>query len=226
MLMLGMVIGTGEVGTALYDILSETYPISKYDISDGDMPDKNIDILHICFPWSDSFIGSVEKYQKKYTPKHTVIHSTVPVGTSDSLGATHSPIRGMHPHMKEGILKFVKFVGGCGADEVADYFRRAGIKVKVCRASQTTEMAKLISTLYYGVCIEFVKDAECLCIDAGVPFSEAFTLWQQTYNDGYAKLNRPEYMRPVLEPIQHKIGGHCVLPNALLLKSKFSDMVK
>ena len=43
------------------------------------------------------------------------------------------------------------------------------------------------------------------------------TLYNQTYNEGYSKLNKRNVVRPVLYPTT-KIGGHCVVPNAKILK--------
>ena len=45
--------------------------------------------------------------------------------------------------------------------------------------------------------------------------------WQEDYNAGYIKLGKPNVVRPVLTRIPNKekiIGGHCVLPNASILK--------
>jgi len=227
--MRGVVIGAGEVGTAVHSVLVDAYRTGlvdkDYDVAPA--PD-DVEIIHVCFPWGDWFDQEIEKYRDQYKPKYTVIHSTVPVGTSSRLDAIHSPVRGMHPNMEEGLRRFVKFVGGPApkSDAVVDYLRRAGMRVKLCRRSETTELAKLMSTLYYGVCIEFVKEAERLCGKHGAPFAEAFTLWQKTYNEGYRDILRPEYARPVLEPIQQKIGGHCVRENSVLLDSKFSELVQ
>lgn len=211
------IIGMGEVGSALEKVLSPYYPISP----------SQPEILHICFPYSDDFISEVKRYQVGYQhPRITVIHSTVPVGTSRKLKACHSPIIGIHPYLEKSIKTFTKFVSGEGADEVADYFRRVGLKVQICRESETTELAKLTSTLYYGLCIEYAKEVEKLCESHKVPFSEVYTLWNKTYNEGYKKLGYEEVIRPVLQPIQRRIGGHCVIPNLDLLKSKFVDFLK
>lgn len=225
--MVTLIIGEGEVGKALLEVLSERYKCYTVDIKDKEEEKiDRVDIMHICFPYSLQFIGEVERYQEKFKPRITVIHSTVPPGVSRLLKACHSPIRGMHPNLAKSLKTFVKFVGGENADEVADYFRRAGIKVQICRDSKTTEIAKLLDTLYYGTCIEFAKDAEKVCKRYRVPFSEAYILFNLSYNEGYQKLGYPEYIRPTLQPIQRKIGGHCVGPNLDLLKCKFSKFIK
>jgi UDP-N-acetyl-D-mannosaminuronate dehydrogenase len=210
--MKSLIIGKGEIGKSLWKVIG------------GEIRDKNplkvegVQIMHICIPYSNRFVSTVKEYQKLYKPKYTVIHSTVPVGTSSVLNATHSPVRGQHPHLEGGIRTFTKFVGGKDADEVVDYFRRFGMKTYLCRKSETTELLKLLDTTYYKKCIEFAQLAEKLCNKFNVPFSEVYTLANQTYNEGYEKLGRKDYIRPVLQPLQKKIGGHCVRENYELLK--------
>jgi hypothetical protein len=218
-----LIIGNGEVGKALYSVLGKTYSVRMLE---EETNLSGFDYLHICFPYDDIFDSEVRYYQKKYKPRITVMHSTVPVGTSDKLGACHSPVMGIHPFLEESLMTFTKFVGGKDADEVAEYFRKAGMKVHICRDSRTTELGKLADTMYYGVCIEFAKEIDNLCRKHNVPFSESYTLFNQVYNEGYSVLGRYEYIRPILEPIQQKIGGHCVIPNLYLLKSKFADFIK
>lgn len=169
--------------------------------------------------------AEVKSYKKEYSPDYAVIHSTVPVGTSRECSAIHSPVRGRHPDLSEGIETFVKFVGGEKADPVAEYFMRAGMKVQLCRKPETTELAKILSTSYYALCIEYVKEAERLCQKENVPFGEAFTLFQKTYNEGYKKLGDSEFQRPNLQPLQKKQGGHCTVPNLEFLDSDFADFI-
>jgi len=211
--MKSLIIGAGEVGTALRKIIGGA-------IRDKEYLAGHFDIIHICFPYSDKFIDAVKSYQQEYTPKHTVIHSTVPVGTSRQLGAIHSPIRGKHPNLEEGIRVLVKFVGGEDVDDVADWFRGFGLRVYICRKPETTELLKLLSTYYYKRCIEFCKEAEKLCERFDVPFAEAYTIANQTYNEGYEKLGMKEYIRPILQPLQKEIGGHCIEVNYNLLTGK------
>ncbi len=213
--MRGLILGAGEVGRALHEVLS---PFHETTLADLDPPElEGIEILHIAFPYGAAFESEVKAYRRRYRPRLTVVHSTVPVGTCEALGVTHSPIRGNHADMARSIKAFVKFVGGRDADEVAEYFNRAGIRPMICRESRTTELGKLLCTTFYGVLIEYTKAAEIRCDREGVPFAEAWTLFQQTYNEGYAAIGRPDYQRPILAPMQRRIGGHCVLPNLDLL---------
>lgn len=218
-----LIIGFGEVGKALYNVLKPYYNCGwrDKDIFGGEqIVFTNTDIMHICFPFTEKdFVADTMLYMTEYEPKYTVIHSTVPVGTSKTLKATHSPIRGKHPFLEDGIRRMVKFVGGANADEVAKYFMKADIRCIVVRNSDTTELGKILSTNYYAACIEFVKEAERICQRNEVPFHEAFTLFQQTYNEGWLRLGHAEFMRPVLQPLQGKLDGHCLYPNLKLLPS-------
>jgi UDP-N-acetyl-D-mannosaminuronate dehydrogenase len=209
------VIGLGEVGSAIQRIFNaDGYDIKNVGVSD--IP-KQYDYLHICIPYSDNFIKFVEIEQAIHSPKYTIIHSTVPVGTSRKCKALHSPIRGLHPNLYEGIMTFEKFIGGEKASEVADVFRKAGLKVILCDKQETTELGKLLDTEYYRACIEFTKHAGKLSYAHDVPFHEVYTLFNMTYNQGYKKLGHEEYVRPVLQNINTPIGGHCVTQNAKLL---------
>lgn len=222
--MKSLIIGMGEVGESLAKVLGPHYddtycydPVIEKWKDDSDPP-VIYEMIHICFPYSDKFITYVKEYQEKYKPKYTVIHSTVPIGTSSHCGAIHSPIRGLHPNLEGGIRGFVKFLGGKQASEVADYFRRAGIKVMLFDQSETTEAFKLFDTEYYRVCIEFALRVKKYCDEQNLSFHEVYTLGNQTYNEGYKELGHPEFVRPVLQPIMKPIGGHCVLPNKELIK--------
>jgi len=217
-----IIIGRGEIGKSLDKVLSKEYPTSMID-KDDSLTGK-FDIAHICFPYSENFVDIVKDYQSKYSPEHTVIHSTVPVGTSRKLNAIHSPCVGIHPHLEESLETFTKFLSGEDASQVADYFRRAGIKVSVTNRQETTELMKIMSTSFYGVCVEYTKEVKRLCDENNVPF-ESWTLWTNNYNKGYDRLGYPEYSRPNLVPLKKKIGGHCVLPNLEFLDSEFGEFI-
>lgn len=211
-----LIIGLGEVGQALWNVFPTA---SGYDPTRHDsLPEDSFDILHVCFPYSETFTKDVKAYQKKYKPKYTIIHSTVPVGTSKALGATHSPIRGIHPNLEQGIRTFVKFIGGSDASQVADYFRRAGLRVALFDKSETTEAMKLFDTEYYRTTIEFTHRVKRYCDENDLNFHEVYTLANQTYNEGYTQLGHPEFVRPVLQPIMKPIGGHCLIPNKKLIQ--------
>ena len=218
--------GKGEVGTAIRIIFNGSWVEKEESNTDNwgwqtEVPG----VMHVCIPYSEKFVLTVVEYAAVYNPAIIVIHSSVPIGTCASIAAydglkvVHSPIRGLHPHLYEGIKTFVKFIGGEHASLVADEFRRHGLKVMLFDKAETTELGKLLDTEYYRACIEFTHRAKELSDKYGVPFHEAYTLFNMTYNEGYTKLNHPEYVRPVLQPIAGPIGGHCLLPNKTLLEN-------
>ena len=212
-----LIIGYGEVGKALDAVLDEVYEVLALDRTDEDYTHFEPEILHITFPYSDKFVDYVKEYQEKFKPKYTVIHSTTPVGISRKCGAIHSPIRGKHPFLAEGIKTFVKYFGGDQVSEVADYFRLAGIRVCLYDKSETTEAMKLFDTEYYKVCIEFCQRVKRYCDEHNLNFHEIYTLPNESYNSGYTALGNPEFVRPILQPIMKEIGGHCVLENSKLI---------
>jgi len=209
-----LVVGLGEVGSAIQKIFKADGIDDKVY---NNLEERPYEYLHICIPYSNEFIDAVRYYQLIYNPKHTIIHSSVPVGTSRQIDALHSPIRGLHPNLYSGIMTFEKFIGGESASLVADEFRRAGLKVILCDTQEATELGKLLDTEYYRACIEFTLRAKELCDKHNVPFHESYTLFNETYNTGYKKLGHPEYVRPTLQPIMKPIGGHCVIPNSKLI---------
>jgi hypothetical protein len=219
-----LIAGLGQIGYVIRDIL------------DGDSVDillekttckeKKYHFLHICFPYEEGFIDLVKRYQERFSPNVTVIHSTVPVGTSESLSATHSPCRGVHPNLKEGIMTFVKYFGGEGADEAAKAFFERGIKVIVARSSNDTEAMKLWDTTIYGWNIVLEKTIFAYCKKHNLDFDLVYTEANRTYNEGYSKLGRPEFQKYILKHVEGKIGGHCVVNNLNFLESDISDIIK
>lgn len=219
------IIGYGEIGKAVEKLYTDPVAIKDLDRDDGL---GEVDVLHICFPFGDRFQELVSNYISEYQPQFTVIHSTVPPTTTEALvsltGArvVHSPVRGVHPELLEGLLTFDKYVGAdfeCA--DILEHFSALGIKTKLV-SSRTSELAKLMSTTYYGVCIAWHGEMKAMCDSLNINYDEAVTDWNTGYNAGYDKLNMPNVVRPVLYP-PTKIGGHCVVPNAELLKTVLSS---
>jgi hypothetical protein len=224
-----LIVGGGEIGSSLLKTLSDEYVVNIYDSKYPNdleyLKKEEYEIMHVAFPYSKDFIKQVKYYQKMFKPNYTVIHSTVPVGTNRKLGSISSPVVGIHPHIEKSLKTFTKFLGGKQASEVADYFRRAGMKVYLCDNPETPELMKIQCTTLYGLNIEFFKDMKEQCKKYNVPF-EAWTIWNSNYNHGYAKLGYMEYWRYNLVPIMKEVGGHCVRPNLSLIKTKFTEFLK
>lgn len=229
-----LVIGAGEIGNSVFNILARVY--DAY-IRDKKIPflipplPKEFRVINICFPYSESFIHDVEEYIALYQPKLTIIHSTVPPGTTRKLGAgvVHSPVNGKHPRLEQSILTFKKFVGGndvFSTYEASLYLTKAGMKTQVLSSSVASELGKVGCTRRYGISIVEMKEFAKECDRLGVPFHEAYTMWNNNYNEGYQQLGNQEYFRPILRPLDGPIGGHCVIPNLDLLPGPLSDFIK
>ena len=229
------IVGHGQVGQAVAKLYSETdtskswFSFDKiliYDPYQGMMDDiSEVDILNVCIPYTKDFVSIVKDLP---TPNwYTVIHSTVPVGTTEKFGHKflHSPVRGVHPNLYEGLKTFVKFIGGDEqlAEAYSGHLKTLGVETHICKDAKTTELSKLADTTYYGLCIAFTSDMKKLCDEYDLDFMEVMTKYNNTYNEGYKKLGKPNVVRPVLYPTD-KIGGHCVIPNAKLLpRTKLID---
>lgn len=229
------IVGHGQVGQAVAKLYSETDTtktwfsfdkIQIYDPYQGMLDDiSDVDILNVCIPYTKDFVSIVKDLP---TPNwYTVIHSTVPVGTTEKFGHKflHSPVRGVHPNLYEGLKTFVKFIGGDEqlAEAYSGHLKTLGVETHICKDAKTTELSKLADTTYYGLCIAFTSDMKKLCDEYDLDFMEVMTKYNNTYNEGYKKLGKPNVVRPVLYPTD-KIGGHCVIPNAKLLpRTKLID---
>lgn len=222
---LSLIIGRGEVGKSLEEVLSSKYRtviLDKGEEYTGGVP---VFALHITFGFSRSFMKQVQDYQKKYQPKFTIIHSTVPVGTSARLMAFHSPIRGVHPMLAKSIRTFETYLAPFSA-EVYKYLSHCGMKVEQVLKPETTEALKLWCTTQYGMNIIMEKLIHEFCEENGVNFDLVYTRSNHTYNEGYTKLGMKNVVRPVLKHQEGGIGGHCVIPNLDLFKSPINDFIK
>lgn len=218
-----LVVGLGEVGMALVKVFKCD---GEDKFKDIEASERTYKFLHIAFPYKDeTFIDEVKRYQDKYSPTYTIIHSTVPLGTSDKCNALHSPIRGVHPHIADSILTFKKFLGGNECFEVAQEFKKFRVDCLCTRDARNTEAMKLWDTTMYGDFIVLNKEVHDYCKRHNLDFNIVYSLACETYNDGYTKMLRPEVMRPYLAYMEGKIGGHCVLENARLLNSKTANRI-
>ena len=118
-----LIIGYGEVGQALHALFSSEPLI--LDSSNPKFKDSNkikgVYFLHICYTYSERFLEHTKEYLDRFEPYSTIIHSTVPVGTTQKLNSYllqqkrkvsvfHSPVRGQHPKLAKSLLTFVKYL--------------------------------------------------------------------------------------------------------------------
>jgi len=214
--MKSLIIGKGEIGIALYKVLRKKYSVFIKDTEPLELAD--VETIHICFPYSKDFVKYVKEYQKQYQPRYTIIHSTVPMGTSAECNAYHSPVRGVHPHLAKSLLTFVKYLAPYNL-QLKRYFEQVGIKIKLVSKTETTELMKLYSTTIYGLNIIIEKEIYELCKRYGVDFKTVYTDCNRTYNIGYKQLKFHQYQKYILQHRKGQIGGHCIMSNAELLKN-------
>lgn len=211
--MVHLIVGYGEVGKALHEVLDEALYVDP--ILGCTWDGSFVDVVHISIPYSDKFNEIVEDY--KTFGNLVIVHSSVPVETCDSLGVVHSPIRGVHPYLAEGIRTFVKYFGGERATEAALIFAKLGLNVKIFDKARTTEALKLWDTTQYGRLIMMEKEIHQWCLDHNIDFDSIYTEANRDYNEGYTKLGMQHVVRPYLKHMEGPIGGHCVMPNTKLL---------
>ena len=213
--MKNLVIGEGQIGTAVKAVLEcESHDINQID-------KQKFDVIHICIPYSDSFIDIVRTYQERYEPTHTVIHSTVPVGTSRKLKAIHSPVTGMHPNLESSIRTFKKFFAGEGAEEMAQEFPNS----KVLSKPENTEAGKLWMLAIYGLNIMIEKEIHKYCVDNDLDFNEVYSETIEMYNKGYEDMGVKDSKVYKLKHQEGKIGGHCIVQNMKHLEHKLAEHI-
>lgn len=215
------VIGLGETGRPLFELLQEHY---GSEITGIDIPNKVKDafsVLNICIPYSGKFVNIVEEYQERFTPAVTIIHSTVPIGTTAKLkNAVHSPILGQHHNMKHCLRSFPKWVGGKLNKKASSYLESAGFQTITRNTPEETEALKLMCLAKYGMSIAFAQYQKEICDTYKFSYDDVLT-WDRYYNEYVSK----ELKRPVLSPPGDKIGGHCVIQNTKILNEQHPNKI-
>ena len=215
--------GAGEVGTAVHAVLSRAHPTTLRDV---DPVEAEADVLDVCIPWSSEFVESVAAYAIEHRARMVVVHSTVPVGTCDRQGWVHSPIRGRHPHLEEGVATFVKHFGGLGAEEAALDWKACEVTTAVHPRAAETEAGKLWELAQFGLQVRVQKAIRAWCTERGLDPDVVYGSFAHTYNSGYEALGATHFVRPVLKHVPGDIGGHCVVPMSHLLDHAITDIVR
>lgn len=217
-----LIIGMGEIGMAVHGVVgtSQTLDLDKKDI---ELP---IDILHICFPYSDKFADQVNYYAGIYKPNHIIIYSTLPIGTTRKiLGAVHSPVEGRHPDLELSIRTMPRWIGTNDQAEgrfFYGFFAKRNLKVKIVNDSNFTEMLKIRSTAKYGINLLWASYEQSIADDLNMPYVLVKD-FDKDYNRLYRDLGQDWAQRYILDPPEGKIGGHCVVPNAKLLNEQYPN---
>lgn len=220
-----LIIGMGEIGTAMYKVINRSKIVYARDIADTDHDADDVDILHIAFPYSAGFVNELNSYIEFYDPTLVIVYSTVPVGTCESLGTNivHSPVEGKHPDLEESIATSPRWLGCADllALEAAVQFWIPLVKVvRTLDSSRFTEFLKLRSTSKYGINLAWTDYEKSVSDQLGMNFN-ALQDFDRDYNQLYYDMGLPEFQRYILDPPGGHIGGHCVVPNAEILNEQY-----
>ena len=234
--MTDIILGMGEVGETLFDLLVDR----KFDCIGIDLDDskcknyteneiiENPQYLHVCLP------GELEKFtdiviewiNKIKNIQVVVIHSTVKPGTTktiqerSSIPILFSPVRGVHRRFLDDIKKYTKFISFDDTDidsKIKKDLENRFEKVDWMSTTKTAELAKiLVDTTYYGWLINYAQITKMICEKENVDFDEMWKFADEIHeNLG----NRPKMFPGI-------IGGHCVIPNLDLIEYENLDIIK
>lgn len=218
-----LVVGAGEVGTAVAAVLS---PARDVVVRDVDPVDVQADVLEVCIPWSEKFVPAVRGYVAEHGVGLVVVHSTVPVGTCDAEGWVHSPVRGRHPDLVPGLRAFVKHFGGERAADAAKAWADAGVVATEHSRAAETEAGKLWELVQYGISIQVQRSVYAWCAEQALDPGVVYRQFAEEYNSGYRELGEGWAVRPVIRDMPGPIGGHCVRPMSRLLDHPLADVVR
>ena len=234
--MTDIILGMGEVGETLFDLLVDR----KFDCIGIDLDDskcknyteneiiENPQYLHVCLPgelekFTDIVIEWVNKIKNIQV---AVIHSTVKPGTTktiqekSSIPILFSPVRGVHRRFLDDIKKYTKFISFDGTEinsKIKKDLENRFEKVDWMSTTKTAELAKiLVDTTYYGWLINYAQITKMICEKENVDFDEMWKFADEIHeNLG----NRPKMFPGI-------IGGHCVIPNLNLVEYENLDVIK
>ena len=234
-----VVVGVGEIGMPILQLLSETQTVVGFDTNPKLMNKKKFEklkgletsLLHVCVPFTNKFIPNVASIFNQFKPKCIVIHSTVSPGTTKKLQALlpipiiYSATRGVHKRMLSDLKRYTKFYAiesdvprsRWASSTYSRIMKKCGVKTKKMSNPITLELAKIIcDTSYYGWLINYAQLSNMIAIENKVDYNE---MW--SFADEIHKFlgNRPK-MFPGF------IGGHCIIPNLDLISNNTLDLIK
>jgi len=234
--MTDVILGMGEVGQTLFDLLVDR----KFDCVGIDLDNskckkyseneviKNPEYLHVCLPgeltgFTDIVLNWINKIKNIQV---VIIHSTVKPGTTKiiqeklSIPILFSPVRGVHKRFLNDIKKYTKFISFDGIEidlKIKRDLENRFEKIDWMSTTKTAELAKiLVDTTYYGWLINYAQITKMICEKENVDFEEMWKFADEIHeNLG----NRPKMFPGI-------IGGHCVIPNLDLVEYENLDIIK
>ena len=217
-----LVIGLGEIGKPLLELISERFDVVGVDLEPVEIHGE-CGIMHICYPFEiDDFVGESVQYIDKYKPCLTIVNSTVAPGITRAIyeatraPIVHSPVRGKHFKMKQELLHYVKFVGGIEEEwsrSAAEHFQSLGMQTKILPSPEATELAKLTETTYFALLIAWAQEIERYCNKLSLDYDEIVSFYDEI---GFF---------PPVRYFPGVIGGHCLMPNIKILKTVFNSEI-
>lgn len=225
-----VVVGLGEIGRPIFQLLSKQFLTVGYDTNQKLMNQKRFlkyrkiptSFLHICIPFGKIFLSNIQSLKEEFSPKCIVIHSTIKPYTTNKIQEKnkipiiYSATRGVHKRMRTDLKRYTKFFAldpkATDAKRIAlEYskiMKKCGIKTKRISKPITLELAKIVcDTSYYGWLINYAQLSNIIAIQHKVNYDE---MW--SFADEIHKFlgNRPK-MFPGF------IGGHCIIQNLKLI---------
>jgi len=234
--MTDIVLGMGEVGEILFDLLVERgIDCIGIDLDNSKCKNysensiiENPEYLHVCLPGElTQFVEITLNWISKINGvKVVLVHSTIKPGTTKNIQEKSkipilfSPVRGVHKRFLDDIKKYTKFISS--DDKQIDSKIKLDLekrfeKIDWMSSTKTAELAKiLVDTTYYGWLINYAQITKMICEKEGIDFDEMWKFADEIHeNLG----NRPK-MYPGI------IGGHCVIPNLSLVEYEDLEMIK
>jgi UDP-N-acetyl-D-mannosaminuronate dehydrogenase len=234
-----VVVGLGEIGFPILQLLTKTKPVVGYDINKNLMDEKKFNkyakldtcFLHICIPYNKNFFSNVLSSYKKFKPQCIVIHSTISPGTTNKIQSMlkipviYSATRGVHKRMLYDLKRYTKFYAieknapnvKWAAKTYFNLLKKCGVKSKQMSNPITLELAKIVvDTSYYGWLINYAQLSNMIAIQNKVNYDEMWSFADEIHK--YLG-NRPK-MFPGF------IGGHCVIPNLDLMNDETLDIIR
>lgn len=216
-----VIIGGGEVGNTLYSIMNHAVEyLSMLDLDPSRQINPNldlpVDLLHICFPYTQDFVNIVQSYDQKLNPTAIIIHSSVLIGTSKLLQSMTktpvitSPVRGTHNNFVADMLRYPKWFAFNGVenkaikDKIINKFEEMNIHLVWKEKGTTLEKAKIYcDTTYRAWMIAYRYMVDEICNDPEI--------WEYAQEIHDIRGDRPVHYR------DKKIGGHCLIQNLDLM---------
>ncbi len=239
-----LVIGLGQVGRPLYELIKESgkFEVYGHDIDVNKTRDvaqitsnESVDVMHICFPFinTEDFVESVIGYINRFNPQLIIINSTVPPGTTQKVYQSccntessklqryivHSPVRGVHKnleHMKWEIKRWTKYIGGVNMESA------------IMAKKHFEEIGLKTKILRSSLETELAKLFETtyrawmiVCFQEMHRISRYVGADFEEVVDFLEDTHRVRFDRPVMFP--GVIGGHCLIPNTKMLLNVYDS---